>query len=232
MNEEQWPKAYREGRVDFYGRGFLVSPDVLIPRPETEMAVDVVLELAGKAILAGVKAPERKLGLHPRILDVGTGSGCIALTLAAELPEAEVVAGDVSEAALKVARKNAQQLEVGKRVRFVKSDLLDGVRGEFDVVVANLPYVDRSWEWLKEPESAGLKYEPELALYAARGGLAVIFRLIEEIEVRSKGEPFCKWLVLEADPCQHGEVRSYAERHGFCYVETRGYQVVFRHLGA
>ena len=95
---------------DFYGRELYITKDVLIPRPETEQIIDTVLSLAGKPFLPGVRATKRVLKKHPIILDVGTGSGCIAITLALEIPEAKVYASDISEQAIKVAQKNASRL--------------------------------------------------------------------------------------------------------------------------
>lgn len=223
MSEEQLPQAYRDGKVDFYGREFLATPDVLIPRPETEQAIDLAKSLAGLSILPGVKASERRLPDKPRILDVGTGSGCIAVTLKLEIPKAEVVAVDVSDAALSVAQKNAERF--GAEVKFLRSDLLEKVEGEFDVVVANLPYVDRSWEWLKEPESAGLKYEPELALYAGDGGCALIFELLKQARGRTE------YLIIEADPCQHTRIVERAKEAGFNLIKTSGFQLLFGLFG-
>ena len=213
-----FPRAYKEGKQDFYGREFLVSPDVLIPRPETELMIDAVKNLAGKAYLPGVKAGEARLSKRPRILDVGTGSGCVAATLKLEILEAEVMACDVSPKALDTARENARRL--GAKVEFIESDLLNNVEGEFEVIVANLPYVDRSWEWLNAPESSGLKYEPETALYAGDGGCALIFELIKQAAGRTK------WLVLEADPCQHGRIVELARKFEFELEEIRGFQII------
>jgi len=235
MNEDSIPRAYKLGRQEFCGREFLVSKDVLIPRPETEEMVEMVLSLAGKAFLPGVKAPERVLPEKPKILDVGTGSGCVAVTLKLELPEAEVTALDISEKALKMARKNAKKL--GAKIEFFLSDLLAIYRGGeheesgdassekkhpfFDVTTANLPYVFRDWEWLKEPESASLKYEPEIALYAEDGGLKTIFRLLKE----ARG--FTKYLVLEADPCQFEAIILRAKDEGLKLIRRGSFQLVF-----
>lgn len=233
LDNSSFPEAYRRGSWDFYGRDFFVSPDVLIPRPETEQLADIVLKLFGKTKLPGVKPPEAKIKAGdskeydgaPRILDVGTGSGCIAVTLKLELPEVAMFASDISEVALGVARKNAEKL--GAEVNFFESDLLSKISSaeripdSFEVIVANLPYVDRSWRWLQEPESAGLKYEPELALYAEDGGLELIFRLIREAKNRTK------YLVLEADPCQHARIIEFAERQGFSVIEKQGFQLLF-----
>ena len=125
------PKAYKNGYQDFYGRDFLVTPDVLIPRPETEQIIDAILNLAGKPYLPGVKPAPRVLPENPVILDVGTGSGCIAITIKKELPEAEVYATDISEKALKIAQKNAAKH--GAPISFIISHLCKNVninRGE------------------------------------------------------------------------------------------------------
>ena len=209
--KEDWRK------VNFYGRDFIITPDVLIPRPETEMMVDAVLNLAGKAYLPGVKPAQAKLPRNCAILDVGTGSGCVAVSLAPKLPEAHIAACDISEKALKVARENAANL--GVNVEFIESDLLDNVSGVFDVVVANLPYVDVNWDWI---DKEGLSREPEIALYAEDGGLALIKKLIGQVAERK-----IKYLVLEADPCQHEQVIKYAADYNYSLLETRGFILVF-----
>ena len=209
--------------VNFYGRNFLVTKDVLIPRPESEMIIDAVLNLAGKPYLPGVKPSENKLPEHPKILDVGTGSGCLAITLKLELPEAEVSALDISEKALKIATKNAENL--GARVYpLIISDLLANVNFTPDtipdVVVANLPYVDRTWDWLK----LDLEKEPEIALFAEDSGLYLIKKLIRELKNAK-----IKYLILEADPCQHEAIKKYAPDYHLKHIETRGFILVFAH---
>jgi release factor glutamine methyltransferase len=123
------PVAYILGSKEFYGREFVVTPDTLIPRPETEAIIDLVKELSLEKL---------------KILDVGTGSGCIAITLKLELPESDVMAVDISEKALVVAEKNADNLHAN--LEFKQSDLLKNVDEKFDIIVANLPYVDKNWE--------------------------------------------------------------------------------------
>ena len=206
--------------ADFYGRNFIIKPDVLIPRPETEMMVDAVLSLAGKAYLPGVKPAPRVLPKNPRILDVGTGSGCVAVSLALELPEASITACDVSEKALKVAQENAKNLRA--EVKFIQSDLLEDVSGDYDVVVANLPYVDENWDWI---DKEALGKEPAIALYAEDGGLALIKKLINQAKERN-----IRYLVLEADPCQHGQVVKCAKSRGYYPLETRGFALAFKKL--
>ncbi|MBQ1528419.1 peptide chain release factor N(5)-glutamine methyltransferase [Candidatus Saccharibacteria bacterium] len=216
MKESKKPKAYQDGCVEFYGLEFLVTPDVLIPRPETEAAADLILSLAGVPYLAGVSVPPAVLPERPQILDVGTGSGCIAVAVKKKLPKATVLACDVSLPALKVARKNAGRLNA--EVEFLESDLLENISGKFDVIVANLPYVAREWDWL---DKEALDYEPELALYAEDGGLEVIFRLLKQARNRTK------YLILEADLCQHEKITLRAESQGYKLLKVSGFQLLF-----
>ena len=213
--------------ADFYGRDFLVSPDVLTPRPETEQLIDLVLSLAGKAYLPGVRPARRQLSSDFTILDIGTGSGCIATTLSLELPEARVVATDISELALKIACENAVRLKA--RVEFLESDLLSRVpeeifQGAGDlVVVANLPYVDPDWDWL---DKKALSSDPDLALYAEDGGLALYERFFTELAERASGKSV--FVVVEADPCQHERLMKIAKMSGFEHQKTAGFGLVFK----
>lgn len=159
---EREPVAYILGRRDFHGRSFEVTPDVLIPRPDTETLVDAALEVIPRQSAC-------------RVLDVGTGSGAIAVTLASERPEAIVTATDVSETALEVARRNARALGVADRIVFELRDLLDA-NACYDVVVSNPPYVASSD--LDELQEEVRDYEPRRALEAGADGLAVIRRLL------------------------------------------------------
>lgn len=192
------PLAYILGHKDFYGREFIVDNSVLIPRPETEELIDLALNLEPK-----------------KVLDVGTGSGCIAITLALELPQAEVTASDIHEPV--VAIKNAEQL--GAKVNFMVSDLLDNIDGDFDVIIANLPYVDKSWDWLDD----SLKFEPDEALYADDGGLDLIKKLILQAKGRTK------YLVLEADTSQHSAIIDFATKNDLELVEDRNFAVSFKY---
>ena len=208
------PKAYKDGHQDFYGRDFLVTPDVLIPRPETEQIIDAVLNLAGKPYLPGVKPAPRVLPKNPIILDVGTGSGCLAVTIKKELPEAEVYATDISEKALKIAQKNADKHSA--HIPFIISYLCQNVNIKPNVIVANLPYVDENWGWL---DKTALNYEPSIALYAKDHGLKLIKELIDAAN--------SKYLILEADPCQHQDIINYAAKKGLQHLETRGFILTF-----
>jgi release factor glutamine methyltransferase len=147
--------------VEFYGLEFTVTPDVLIPRPETETLV------------------EQALARRPRtVVDVGTGSGCVAVALAVHLPHAWVWATDLSRAALRVAATNARRHGVADRILFIQADLLLPLRGPVDLVVSNPPYVAEE-EWPALPPSVR-EYEPRQALDGGPGGLQVIRRLLED----------------------------------------------------
>lgn len=157
------PIAYLLGTREFYGRDFAVSPAVLIPRPETELLVDL-----GRAAVASLAAP--------RILDLGTGSGCVAITLALEVPQAIVTAVDVSSAALAVARQNAARL--GVQVRFIESDWFVALGDErFDLIVGNPPYIAAGDPHLAEGD---LRFEPETALHCGADGLDAIRRIVAD----------------------------------------------------
>ncbi len=205
---------------NFYGRDFIVTPDVLIPRPETEQIIDMVLSLAGKPYLPGVKPSSRKLPGNPRILEVGTGSGCIAITIKKELPEAEILATDISLPAVKVAQKNAEKFGVDSDI-FIISNLLENVKftpdNKPDLVVANLPYVDENWPWV---DKVALSSEPSLALYAKDGGLELIKKLIDQVS-----DEKIQYLILEADPSQHEEIEKYAKSYRL--IDLRGFILTF-----
>lgn len=168
------PMQYILGQQEFFGLLFEVTPDVLIPRPETEHLVEAVLRLQETS----------------NILDVGTGSGAIAVTLAHALPKSRVTAVDISQAALDVARRNAQRHGVGGRLTFLQSDLLASVEGNFDIVVSNPPYVSEAE--VLEPQVD--RYEPHLALYAGLTGLEIYQRLIPQARWHLKPRG---WLLLE-----------------------------------
>lgn len=207
------PLAYILGEKEFYGRKFEVNSDVLIPRPETEILIDLIRELP--------------LPKQPSFLEIGTGSGCIAVTLALEHPQAYVLATDVSVKALDVAYRN-DIIHEG-RVEFIQSNLLREVQpdeGHFDVLVANLPYVDPTWDWL---DQNSLSHEPSRALYVKQdGGLALYHRLFKELRLRQgRGGFGVDYIVVEADPCQHAALAQIAERQGLIMLKTQGFGLVF-----
>jgi release factor glutamine methyltransferase len=161
------PSQYITGHQEFWGLDFVVSPAVLIPRPETEHLVEAVLELAREVT-------------HAKIVDVGTGSGCIALALAHELKNAAVYGVDLSPEALETARANAARLQLDGRVEFLQSDVLEALASvhDFDFVVSNPPYVGKN-EADKVQRSV-FEFEPRMAVFAGEDGLDVIRPLIEQ----------------------------------------------------
>jgi release factor glutamine methyltransferase len=192
------PVAYLFGEREFYGRAFLVDPRVLIPRPESEHLIERALALA--------------LPACPRILDLGTGSGCLAVTLALELARARVVATDRSPAALAVARTNARRLAA--QVAFAGADLATALNlDRFDLVVANPPYVGRQEEAALSPEV--VEHEPASALFAAEGGLAIIRRLLTELG----GLPPAAALLIEIGRGQAAPVEDLAAGSAFELLE-------------
>jgi release factor glutamine methyltransferase len=165
------PTQYLTGKQEFWGLEFEVTPAVLIPRPETEHVVEVALDRVG---IARKSEPLR-------IADIGTGSGCIAVALASELPNAEIFATDISAAALEVARRNAARHGMAARIHFAETNLLDAFAGEaqrFDVIVSNPPYIGRADAPTLEREVRA--HEPEIALFAGDDGLAVYAPLIRD----------------------------------------------------
>ena len=203
------PAQYITGHQEFWGMDLIVTPAVLIPRPETEHAIETVLELArvradsanaelenvGRALLPAnsIHVDNAANSAHLHIADVGTGSGCIALALAKELPQAEIDATDISPAALEVARANAARHQLESRIHFLEVDLLTGLRPEtFDFVVSNPPYVGESEEDQVQLEVR--RFEPRNAVFAGPTGLEVIARLIPQAHAA-----LCPggWLVLE-----------------------------------
>jgi release factor glutamine methyltransferase len=174
------PTQHLTGRQEFWGLEFQVTPDVLIPRPETEHVVEVALDrLAVRELRAG-RSPKLS-GESVAIVDIGTGSGCIAMALAKELPSAIIYASDISAAALGVARRNAERLGFAARIRLLESHLFDAFLPlKFDLVVSNLPYIGR-----READSLPREvrdHEPELALYGGEAGYELFGALVAQAQ--------------------------------------------------
>lgn len=208
---DRTPIAYIVGHKEFYGRLFKVNPATLIPRPESETIITLLKELTAQTTITLDSAVTR-------LVDVGTGSGCLGITAKLEIPELEVTLIDISRQALTVAETNATRLHAD--VALVRSDLLSAYPLSAQYIVANLPYVDQEWE--RSPET---NYEPALALFAPDEGLALINKLLLQApsHINAGG-----YLLLEADPRQHDAIIKSAKSHGFTMREVRDFIVVLQ----
>ncbi|HEY0782483.1 MAG TPA: peptide chain release factor N(5)-glutamine methyltransferase [Thermoanaerobaculia bacterium] len=214
------PFAYLTGEREFFGRSFHVDPRVLIPRPETEHAIEAALRLAGRGTLPPA----------PRILDVGTGSGCLAVTLALEIPAARVVATDLSPGALAVARGNARRLGAREQVALLALDLTAGLDlRRFDLVVSNPPYIDAADAPSLSPEVC--KFEPHLALFSPGAGDSTLARLFAQCGDREAGIAAAATVIVEIGAGQLDAARRHAGAAGLAVVEVVGdYQGIPRTL--
>jgi release factor glutamine methyltransferase len=197
------PLAYLLGKKEFWSLDFEVTPATLIPRPDTETLVEVALRrLKGRAA--------------PRVADVGTGSGCVAIAIAKELADAQVSALEIAEATRAVAQRNVDKHQLGDRVEVLSSDLLSGIGDRrFDLIVANLPYI-RSDEWpTLMPDVRD--FEPRLALESGEDGLVLIRRLIGEAASALSPDGS---LALEAAPAQASTIRGALEAAGYVEIAT------------
>jgi release factor glutamine methyltransferase len=163
--QEEMPIAYITGEKEFYGRLFTITPDVLIPRPETEFIIDYL---------------KNSCYQPAKILELGTGSGCISISLQFEYPSSLITATDISPDALQIATKNATILTSEKSLRLLQSNLLSNIEDtEWDIIVANLPYLD-----IKTHTDDSIRHEPDIALYAKAEGKAIYQKLFREMYSR------------------------------------------------
>jgi release factor glutamine methyltransferase len=194
------PSAYIVGQREFWGRDFIVTPAVLIPRPETEFVVDEAI-----AHLRGIPAP--------RAADIGTGSGCIVIAVAVEVPTGTFTATDLSEEALSVARANAARHNVADRIRFVATSYLDGVDGGFHVITANPPYV-RDGD--KPALSQSVRHEPDIALFGGIEGLRDIAGVLDAAATALLPGG---WLVMEFGYGQEPQIETLVQERPALQLE-------------
>jgi len=226
------PLQHVTGHQEFYGLDFIVNADVLIPRPETEFLVEQVLNLATSS---GPRSDEdtpplpppdpARQGLakpahqrSPRIVDLGTGSGCIAIALAVSLPSAEMIATDISRPALEVARRNAERHGATDRIQFLLGDLLGpleqgGFEGGVDIIACNPPYVSTSQPDLVQ--RVVKDFEPAIALYGGPDGLSFYKRLLADAARFVKPDGY---VVCEIGYSQLDDVRRIADACGWDFV--------------
>jgi release factor glutamine methyltransferase len=197
------PVAQILGTREFWGLDFEVTPDVLVPRPETELIVEEALAFA-RAQTCG------------SVIDIGTGSGCIAISIARELPDVRIIAVDASGAALAVARRNAERLAVADRITFKHSDLFEQVAVTADLIVSNPPYMAKADEHALQPEV--VQFEPHAALFGGDDGLSVVRRLFADAHAHLAPDGR---LIMEFGFGQEAAVRAAAEDAGWEIVRTR-----------
>lgn len=199
------PTAYIVGVKEFWGLDFRVTPSVLIPRPETEVLVEEALRLLGG------EPPHEASAI--RLADIGTGSGCIAVSLARELPGCRIVATDVSTPALAVARENAARHGVADRIEFVAASYLDGIAGRFDAIAANPPYVRE----LDRPAlGAEVAHEPEVALFGGANGLRDLEGVLVTAATALRPDG---WLFMELGSGQGDEVEALVAKQTALHLE-------------
>lgn len=190
------PVAYLVGFREFFSMRFEVTEDVLIPRPETEFVVLEAIDFCRQRALSGSPVPNA--------IDIGTGSGCIAVALAHHIPDVDFHAVDLSEPALEVARRNAEAHQVAERITFLHSDLFENVPSDlkFDLIVSNPPYIGRDEQGTVDPHVH--RFEPELALYAGADGMEVIQRLVAAAteRLRPGGHMFWELSPFIAEACE------------------------------
>ena len=211
LRQDRTPIAYIVGHKEFYGRLFKVTPATLIPRPESE----TILELLKKYLTQQAILPARK-----RLIDVGTGSGCLGISAKLEFPELDVTLADISRHALVVAQENARLLDAD--ITVLRSDLLRDYPFTADIILANLPYIDPSWD--RSPET---RYEPSSALFAENKGLHLMFRLLEQTDTQLVNGGI---ILLEADPRQHNALIKKAKNHGLKQLEIRDFIVCLQKI--
>jgi release factor glutamine methyltransferase len=205
------PLQYIIGHQEFWSLDFLVSPSVLIPRPETELLVEEALKLGERNLFSNSR--------HPKILDLGTGSGVIAISLAKEIQNASMWASDISFEALALAKDNAQHHNLNSRITFCQGDLWQPFSNSsvFDMIISNPPYIPSEAFKALPPEVR--YYEPRVALDGHENGMYFIKRIIEESEMYLKPGG---WLLIEMDPNQTDRALHYIDlTQSFSYKERR-----------
>lgn len=206
------PLAYIRGFCEFYGRDFIVTPDVLIPRPETEVLIDLIKSLP---------ALNHETNNSPFLIDVGTGSGCIGLTARLEIPNFRVLLTDIDSSALEIARQNASRLRV-EHVEFQQNNLLVNLTSSqpVHIIAANLPYVAADFSI-----SPDAHHEPSLALFAEDEGHALIEQLLPQAASALVTDGY---LLLESDPWQQDRIEKSATGHGFKTIARERFHLVLQ----
>lgn len=219
------PLAYIRGHAEFYGRNFVVNHDVLVPRPETEVLVDLFKSLFdpvdpndNEPLNQAKKSIQAKKSV--KVADIGTGCGAIGITAYEELKSQQNISVeliDIDEKALKTAKYNVVNYSAPILLKI--SDLLVNTRTKYDVLLCNLPYVPNDYVVNKSAQ-----FEPKIALFAGSDGLDLYRKLFEQANIRSHGPLL---ILTESLPGQHNSLRSIAEHNGYCLVQTEDFIQVF-----
>ena len=208
------PLAYIRGKTEFYGREFKVSPHTLEPRPESETMIELFRNL--------VKNKKYKAESKLQIADIGTGSGCLAITAKLEFPAAKVYATDINAAALSIAKKNAVNLHAD--IQFFEGDLfepLSDINYQISIILANLPYVPDT-----HTINQAAMQEPEIAIFGGPDGLDLYRRLFTQLSEGRCGTPR---VLTESLPFQHEELQRIAQAHGYTQVKESDFIQVFKY---
>ncbi len=203
------PLAYIRGHAMFYGRDFAVSPQTLVPRPETEAMIDLLKKYID-------------VQQHPIIADIGTGSGCIGITTALEITGAQVDLYDISDDALAVASKNSTILAPASAITTIQGDLLANLARAYDIILANLPYVPEDF-----PVNEAARFEPQLALFAGGDGLGAYQTFWQQIHALHHKPAL---IAIEAFPSQHHFLATLARQAGYALEEKRDFIQLFSRI--
>lgn len=217
------PLAYIRGKSEFYGREFLVTPATLQPRAETETMIELLLNL--------VESKKLKVEGKLQIVDVGAGSGCLAITAKLEFPEAEVYATEINKDALKVAKQNAKKLNAA--VKFLQGNLLEPFLSTFDfrlstqfTILANLPYVPNN-----HTINLAAMQEPKAAIFGGEDGLDLYREMFEQIDkgsgFRAQGSVKPAYILTESLPFQHEELANIAKQYGYKQIAKEDFIQLF-----
>ena len=212
MRLEYIPIAYIIGHKEFYGRQFKTTPAALVPRPESQ----AIITLLNNIVPRNLSLTSKKI----RLVDVGTGTGCLGITAKLEWPELDVTLIDNSVHTLNLAKENAILLNAD--VNTIKNDLLGDYGMPVDIIIANLPYVDHGWDVSPDTQA-----EPPEALYAEDGGLILICRLLNQSILLLKPNGY---ILLESDPRQQDDIIKYAQTLGLKHNQTKDFITVFSRL--
>lgn len=220
LRKNRMPIAYIIGQKEFYGRNFTVTSATLIPRPESEVIIEILAKII-PTLKSKIQNPSSTHNLQSttyNLIDIGTGSGCLGITSKLEFPNLDVTLADVSTKALDMARLNAKALKAP--VNIVQSDLFKNLHQKYDIILANLPYIDKRWKCSPE-----IVFEPSIALFADDFGEFIIKRLFNDIPAKLIDGGY---LIIEADPRQHKDLIKYAKTKLLKKIAHSGYIMAFK----